>query len=93
MRQCFHILFIILGSLFSSLWGTSGTPSFFYVFLLRKVAGRLLYSRNNLKHRNMNTNNLNYNGQSSIDRINEVIERNKRIVEELNAMYDSVRRF
>ena len=41
----------------------------------------------------MNTNNLNYNGKSSIDRINEVIERNKRIVEELNAMYDSVRRF
>ena len=38
-------------------------------------------------------NNLNYNGQSSIDYINEVIERNKRIVEELNAMYDSVRRF
>ena len=37
--------------------------------------------------------NLNYNGQSSIDRINEVIERNKRIVGELNAMYDSVRRF
>ena len=41
----------------------------------------------------MNTNNLNYNGMSSIDHINEVIERNKRIVEELNAMYDSVRRF
>ena len=38
-------------------------------------------------------NNLNYNGQSSIDRINEIIERNKRIVEEFNAMYDSVRRF
>lgn len=38
-------------------------------------------------------NNLNYNGQSSIDHINEVIERNKRIVEELNTMYDSVRRF
>ena len=38
-------------------------------------------------------NNLNYNGQPSIDHINEVIERNKRIVEELNAMYDSVRRF
>ena len=38
-------------------------------------------------------NNLNYNGKSSIDCINEVIERNKRIVEELNAMYDSVRRF
>ena len=38
-------------------------------------------------------NNLNYNGQSSIDRINEVIERNRRIVEELNVMYDSVRRF
>lgn len=38
-------------------------------------------------------NNLNYNGQSSIDRINEVIEMNKRIVEELNTMYDSVRRF
>ena len=37
--------------------------------------------------------NLNYNGKSSIDHINEVIERNKRIVEELNAMYDSVRRF
>ena len=37
-------------------------------------------------------NNLNYNGQSSIDRINEVIEMNKRIVEDLNAMYDSVRR-
>ena len=72
---------------------TSGTPSFFYIFLLRKTAGRLLYNRNNLKHRNMNTNNLNYNGQSSIDRINEVIEMNKRIVEELNAMYDSVRRF
>ena len=41
----------------------------------------------------MNTNNLNYNGKSSIDNINEVIEMNKRIVEELNAMYDSVRRF
>ena len=38
-------------------------------------------------------NNLNYNGQSSIDRINEVIERNRRIVEELTAMYDLVRRF
>ena len=38
-------------------------------------------------------NNLNYNGQSSIDRITEVIAMNKRIVEELNAMYDSVRRF
>ena len=38
-------------------------------------------------------NNLNYNGQSGIDYINEIIERNKRIVEELNAMYDSVRRF
>ena len=38
-------------------------------------------------------NNLNYNGQSSIDRINEIIERNRRIVEELNAVYDSVRRF
>ena len=60
-------------------------------------AGRLI------KHRNMNTNNLkanrlednilNYNGQSSIDYINEVIEMNKRIVEELNAVYDSVRRF
>ena len=62
-------------------------------FLLRKTAGRLLFNRNNLKHRNMNTNILNYNGQSGIDRINEVIERNKRIVEELNAMYDSVRRF
>ena len=37
--------------------------------------------------------NLNYSGQSSIDHISEVIERNKRIVEELNAMYDSVRRF
>ena len=73
--------------------------------MLRKAAGSLLYSRNNIKHRNMNTNNfqpegsgrkvdnLNYNGMSSIDRINEVIERNKRIVEELNAMYDSVRRF
>ena len=68
------------------------SSSFFYVFMLRKAAGRLLYSRNNLKHRNMN-NNLNCNGQSSIDRINEVIEMNKRIVEELNAMYDSVRRF
>ena len=41
----------------------------------------------------MNTINLNYNGKSSIDRINEVVEKNKRIVEELNAMYDSVRRF
>lgn len=41
----------------------------------------------------MNTNILNYNGQSSIERINEVVEMNKRIVEELNAMYDSVRRF
>ena len=41
----------------------------------------------------MNTNILNYNGKSSIDRISEVIEMNKRIVEELNAMYDSVRRF
>ena len=61
--------------------------------MLRKAAGILLYSRNNIKHRNMNTNNLNYNGMSSIDHINEVIERNKRIVEELNAMYDSVRRF
>ena len=72
--------------------------------MLRKVAGRLLFNRNNItsnqkapagrliKHRNMN-NNLNYNGQSSIDRINEAIEINKRIVEELNAMYDSVRRF
>ena len=72
--------------------------------MLRKAAGRLSYSRNNItsnqkapagrliKHRNMN-NNLNYNGQSSIDRINEVIERNNRIVEELNAMYDSVRSF
>ena len=38
-------------------------------------------------------NNLNYNGKSSIKYINEVIESNKRIVEELNAMYDSVRRF
>ena len=72
--------------------GASQSSSFFYVFMLRKAAGRLLYGRNNLKHRNMN-NNLNYNGQSSIDRINEVIEMNKRIVEELNAMYDSVRRF
>lgn len=72
-------------------------------FVLRKTAGRLSYNRNNIKHRNMNTdnlkanrledNNLNYNGKSSIDRINEVIEMNKRIVEELNAMYDSVRRF
>lgn len=61
--------------------------------MLRKTAGRLLFNRNNLKHRNMNTNILNYNGQSSIDRINEVIEMNKRIVEELNAMYDSVRGF
>lgn len=60
--------------------------------MLRKAAGRLFYNRNNLKHRNMN-NNLNYNGKSSIDRINRLIERNKRIVEELNAMYDSVRRF
>ena len=50
-------------------------------------------SRNNLKHRSMNTNILNYNGQSSIDHINEVIERNKRVVEELNTTYDSVRRF
>ena len=41
----------------------------------------------------MNTNILNYNGKSGIDRINEVIEMNKRIVEELNAMYGSVRRF
>ena len=41
----------------------------------------------------MNTSNLNYNGKSSIDRINEVIKGNKRIVEKLNAMYDSVRRF
>ena len=64
----------------------------FYVFFLRKAAGRLLFHRNNLKHRNMN-NNLNYNGMSSIEYINEVIERNKRIVEELNTMYDSVRRF
>ena len=48
---------------------------------------------NNLKASGLKDNNLNYNGQSSIDRINEVIERNKRIVEELNAMYDSVRRF
>ena len=75
------------------------------MFLLRKAAGRLFYNRNNItsnqkapagrliKHRNMNTNILNYNGQSSIDRINEVIERNKRIVEELNSVYDSVRRF
>ena len=73
--------------------------------MLRKTADRLSYNRNNItsnqkapagrliKHRNMNTNNLNYNGKSSIDRINEVIEMNKRIVEELNAMYDSVRRF
>lgn len=38
-------------------------------------------------------NNLNYNGKSSIDHISEVIEMNKRIVEELNAIYDSVRRF
>ena len=38
-------------------------------------------------------NNLNYNGQSNINYINELIERNKKIVEELNAMYDSVRRF
>ena len=38
-------------------------------------------------------NNLNYNGQSSIDHINEIIEMSGRIVEELNAMYDSVRRF
>ena len=37
--------------------------------------------------------NLNYTGKSSIEYINEVIEMNKRIVEELNAMYDSVRRF
>ena len=72
--------------------GMSGTPSFFCVFMLRKAAGRLLFNRNNTKHRDMN-NNLNYNGQSSIDHINEVIEMNKRIVEELNAMYDSVRRF
>ena len=72
--------------------GDVGYALFFYVFMLRKVAGRLLYSRNNLKHRNMN-NNLNYNGQSSIDRINEAIEMNRRIVEKLNAMYDSVRRF
>ena len=41
----------------------------------------------------MNTNILNYNGQSSIDYINEIIERNERIVEQLNTMYDSVRRF
>ena len=60
--------------------------------MLRKAADRLLYNINNIKHKNMN-NNLNYNGKSSIDRINEVIEMNKRIVEELNAMYDSVRRF
>ena len=70
----------------------SGTSSFFMFFLLRKAAGRLLFNRNNTKHRNMN-NNLNYNGKSSIKYINEVIESNKRIVEELNAMYDSVRRF
>ena len=38
-------------------------------------------------------NNLNYNGQLSINYINEVIQRNKRIVEELNATCDSVRRF
>ena len=71
----------------------SQSSSFFCVFMLRKAADRLLYSRNNIKQKNMNTNNLNYNGQSGIDRINEVIEMNKRIVEELNAMYDSVRRF
>ena len=95
--------------------GDVGYVLFFYVFMLRKAAGRLLFNRNNItsnqkapagrliKHRNMNTNNLkanrlednilNYNGQSSIDYINEVIEMNKRIVEELNAVYDSVRRF
>lgn len=48
---------------------------------------------NNLKANRLEDNNLNYNGQSSIERINEVVEMNKRIVEELNAMYDSVRRF
>ena len=48
---------------------------------------------NNLKANRLEDNNLNYTGKSSIDRINEVIEMNKRIVEELNAMYDSVRRF
>ena len=47
----------------------------------------------NLEANRLEDNILNYNGQSSIDRINEVIEMNKRIVEELNAMYDSVRRF
>ena len=83
--------------------GDVGYALFFYVFLLRKATGRLLYNRNNIKHKDMNTNNLkanrlednnlNYTGKSSIDRINEVIEMNKRIVEELNAMYDSVRRF
>ena len=48
---------------------------------------------NNLKANRLEDNNLNYNEKSSIDHINEVIEKNKRIVEELNAMYDSVRRF
>ena len=48
---------------------------------------------NNLKANRLEDNILNYNGQSSIDHINEVIEMNKRIVEELNAMYDSTRRF
>ena len=47
----------------------------------------------NLEANMLEDNNLNYNGKSSIEYINEVIERNKRIVEELNAMYDSVRRF
>ena len=84
------VIFFIAFYLF--FWEDVGYALFFYVFMLRKAAGRLLYSRNNLKHRNMN-NILNYNGQSSIDHISEVIERNRRIVEELNAMYDSVRRF
>ena len=48
---------------------------------------------NNLKANRLEDNNLNYNGKSSIDYINGVIKRNKRIVEELNVMYDSVRRF
>lgn len=64
----------------------------FFMFFVKKSDRPFISNRNNSKHRNMN-NNLNYNGQSSIDRINEVIERNKKIVEELNAMYDLVRRF
>lgn len=48
---------------------------------------------NNLEANRLEDNDLNYNGKSSIGRIDEVIERSRRIVEELGAMYDSVRRF